>query len=61
MEEREYNIGDEVRVGNSMGIILLQLGKETDDPKEVDWYEIEFDNGNTDHYPVTEILYCNEV
>ena len=52
----KYNIDDEVTVYGEKGIIKHQLGNETKDPNEIDWYEVEtVYDGKTDHYPATDI------
>ena len=35
--------------------IIAMLGKETSDPNEDDWYEVEYPDGITSHCPIREI------
>jgi|GEM_PF-6066385 hypothetical protein len=51
----DYNISEKVTVWGMPATITIMLGKETNDPNELDWYEIKFENGNREHVPVTEI------
>ena len=41
--------GDEVTIKH-------QLGKETKDPNEIVWYEVEYQDGKLDHIAETEII-----
>jgi hypothetical protein len=50
------NIDDDVLIDNERKAkIVFQLGKETGNPNEEDWYEVKFENGSTDHYPESRI------
>jgi len=53
--DEEFDIDEKVIVNGKEGNIVSMLGKETKDPNELDWYEIKFNDGSSDHYPVTEI------
>lgn len=52
---KELNIDQPVFVKGQRGRIVHQLGMETTDENEPTWYEVEFDNGGSDHFTETEI------
>ena len=52
-----YNLEDKVTlVSGDEVTIKHQLGKETNNPNEIVWYEVEHQDGKTDHIAETEII-----
>jgi len=50
------NIGNSVCVNGKLGTVVYQLGKETKDPSEEKWFEVEFnENIPSDHFPEFKI------
>ena len=50
------NIGNSVCVNGKLGTVVYQLGKETKDPSEEKWFEVEFNEDiPSDHFPESKI------
>ncbi len=54
MNENEINLGDAFKVNNKKCVIIAQLGKENPNDNQI-WYEVEFENGSTDHIKIEEL------
>ncbi len=54
-----YDIDEQVLAWGKKAKIVAQLGKETNDPKEENWYEVKFEDGKSDHVPSKDIQKFN--
>ena len=60
MTKKVFDINEKVVVNGNKGQIESMLGKETKNPSELDWYQVKFENGQSEHYSEIDIKPIDE-